>query len=162
MALVKAHNRWVILMSFLAALVAMSYPISTTGIWLRPELIPMLVIYWIMVLPQQSSILQIWCVGCIQDLLQGTPLGLHAMALMVVAYVCLLSYQRMRNYTIWHQTFFVFVIVGLHQLVDSWVHSLQGSAAQTLVFLLPAFTSALLWPLLWMVLERLRVGYRIT
>jgi len=67
----------------------------------------------------------------------------------------------MRNYTLWHQTFFVFVIVGLHQLVDNWVHSLQGNAADSLVFLLPAFTSALIWPLVWLILERIRVSYRI-
>jgi len=159
--MVKSHNRYMILVTFFVALLLAIYPIGSTNGWLRPEFVPMLVIYWVMVMPQQSSIFSLWCLGCAQDLLEGVALGQHAMALMIVAYVCLLSYQRMRNYTLWHQTFFVFVIVGLHQLVDNWVHSLQGNAADSLVFLLPAFTSALIWPLVWLILERIRVSYRI-
>ncbi len=162
MSMVKPHNRWVILMTFIGALVLAIFPIGSANGWLRPEFIPMLVIYWVMVMPQQSSIFSLWCLGCVLDLLEGVALGQHAMALMVVAYVCLLSYQRIRNYTLWHQTFVVFVIIGLHQLVDNWVHSLQGSAAQSLIFLLPAFASALMWPVVWLSLEKLRVSYRVS
>ncbi|MGH1371414.1 MAG: rod shape-determining protein MreD [Cellvibrionaceae bacterium] len=158
----KPHNRFVILLTFLVALILAIFPVGSASGWLRPEFVPVLVIYWVMVMPQQSSIFLLWCLGCVLDLLEGVALGQHAMALMVVAYVCLLSYQRMRNYTLWHQTFFVFVIIGLHQLIDNWVHSLQGNAAQSLVFLLPAFTSALMWPIIWLLLERLRLSYRVT
>lgn len=160
--MVTAHNRHVIFLTYLIALLLMVVPIGWENNWLRPEFVPMLVIYWVMVLPQQSSLLLLWLLGCFQDLLEGAMLGQHAMALMIVAYVCLLSYQRIRNYTLWHQTFFVFVLVGLNQLVDNWVHSLQGSAAPTLVFLLPAFTSALIWPVVWTLLEFLRMRYRIS
>ena len=162
MSMVKPHNRYLILMSFIVALLLAIFPVGSSSVWLRPEFVAMLVIYWVMVMPQQSSIFLLWCLGCVLDLLEGVSLGQHAMAMMVLAYVCLLSYQRMRNYTLWHQTFFVFVLIGLHQLVDNWVHSLRGSAAQSLVFLLPAFTSALLWPLVWLCLEKLRVRYRIS
>jgi len=160
-ALVQSNNRWVIFLSFMVALLLVVYPLSGDNRWLRPEFMPMLVIYWVMNLPQQSSMLSVWGLGCAQDLLEGSVLGQHALALMAVTYVCLLSYQRMRNYVIWHQAFFVFVIVGLHQLIDNWVHSLGGNAAPSLVFLLPAFTSALLWPLLWLYLEKLRIQYRV-
>lgn len=162
MSMVKPHNRYLILVTFVVALLLAIFPVGADSGWLRPEFVAMLVIYWVMVMPQQSSIFLIWCLGCVLDLLEGVSLGQHAMAMMVLAYVCLLSYQRMRNYTLWHQTFFVFVLIGLHQLVDNWVHSLRGSAAQSLVFLLPAFTSALLWPLVWLCLEKLRVRYRIS
>ncbi len=162
MSMAKPHNRYVILLTFAAALILAIFPIGNANGWLRPEFVPVLVIYWVMVMPQQSSIFLLWCLGCVLDLLEGVALGQHAMALMVVAYVCLLSYQRMRNYTLWHQAFFVFVIIGLHQLIDNWVHSLQGNAAQSLVFLLPAFTSALMWPIIWLALEKLRLSYRVS
>jgi rod shape-determining protein MreD len=162
MELVKAHNRLVIWLSFLLALLLMIFPLPQEAAWFRPEFVPMLVVYWTLVMPQQSSMLFIWVLGCSQDMLEGGTLGQHAMALMVVAYVCLLTYQRMINYTLWQQTFFVFVLVGLYQLVDNWVHSLQGNAAHSLIFLLPAVTSAVIWPVLWLLLERLRYRYRIT
>ncbi len=162
MSLIAAHNRWVIAVTFVIALLLMIVPLGWKSGWLRPELVAMLVIYWVLVLPQQSSMLLFWLLGCVQDLIEGVALGQHAMALMVVAYVCLLSYQRIRNYTLWYQAFYIFILVGLHQLVNNWVHSLHGSAAPSLAFLLPAVTSAMLWPALWLLLERLRQSFRIT
>ena len=111
--------------------------------------------------PQQMSMLAFWAIGLLQDILEGSPLGLHALALMGVAYVCLLSYQRLRNYVLWHQALVVFVIVGVHQLVDNWVHSLSGAAADSLRFLWPAVVSGALWPLVWLLLERWRLRYQI-
>lgn len=159
---VKAHNRWVVVCSYLLALLLAAFPLSPPNGWLRPEFVAVLVIYWLMVMPQQTSMMVIWVVGCLQDLMSGVALGQHAMALMVVAYVALLSYQRMLNATVWRQMFAVFVLLGLHQLVINWVHSLSGAAAPSLVFLLPAFVSALLWPVFYMMLERVRRYWHVT
>lgn len=155
------HNRHVILLTYLAALLFAIVPLETELLWWRPELLALLVIYWVLVMPEQTSILTIWLLGCLLDLLDGAPLGQHAMGLMVIAYLCLLSYQRVRNYTFWHQAFFVFVFIGLYQLVGNWVHSLRGSPAASLHFLLSAFTSALLWPPMFVLLERLRLRFHI-
>jgi rod shape-determining protein MreD len=162
MSLGKPNNRWVIWLGFVVALLLMVFPLSPSIQWLRPEWIALLVIYWIMVLPQQISLSALCAIGLFLDVLEGSLLGQHALALMGTAYVCLLSHQRLRNYVLWHQALVVFMMVGIHQLVDNWVHSLSGSAAQSLVFLMPALTSALMWPVLWLVLERWRVRYRVT
>ncbi len=162
MSLVKSHNRWLILLSFILALLCMVFPLFDAWQWWRPEFLALLVIYWVMMLPQQLSMLLIWCVGCLQDLLAGVALGQHALSLLVVAYVCLLSYQRIRNYVIWKQSFFIFVIIGLHQLIGNWVHSLYGGGAKSLIFLLPALTTAFIWPLAWIFLESMRRKFRVS
>ena len=162
MSEVKPHNRWLVWVGFLISLLLMIYPLSPQLQWFRPEWVALLVIYWTIKLPLQVSLTPIWLLGLFLDVLEGSLLGLHALALMGVVYVCLLTYQRFQNYVLWHQSLLVFVMVGIHQLVDNWVHSLSGSAAQSLIFLLPALISALAWPLLWIVLEQVRVRYRIT
>ncbi|BFM14945.1 rod shape-determining protein MreD [Maricurvus nonylphenolicus] len=163
MSLDKAHNRWVIWLGFFVGCLLTVFPLSAQMQWLRPEWIALLVIYWTLVMPLQISITLLWVVGLFLDILEGSLLGSHALALMAVVYVCLLSYQRLRNYVLWHQTVIVFMVVGIHQLIDNWVHSLTGSSASSpLVFLMPAFTSALVWPVVWLVLERFRVQYRVT
>jgi len=160
--LIKAHNRWVITATFGLALFLTVFPVAATLRWFRPEFITLLVIYWVLVMPQQFSLLHLWLLGCAVDLLVGSVLGQHSLALMVVTYICMLSYQRVRSYALWQQSAFVFLIIGLQQLVGNWVHSLSGSTPPSLVFLMPALVSALVWPFLSLYLDRLRLRLHVS
>lgn len=162
MALIKPHNRWVVTSTFVFALLLTVVPVGEKLRWFRPEFITLLVVYWVLVMPQQLSLLRLWLLGCAVDLIVGSMLGQHALALMIVAYVCMLSYQRVRSYALWQQSTFVFLIVGLQQLVANWVHSLSGSTPPSLVFLMPALASALVWPFLFIYLERFRLRLRVS
>lgn len=157
------HCLWAIALSLLFSLLLMVWPLSAANQWLRPEWTALLIIYWAIVCPQHSSLLLVWGTGIVLDILEGTLLGQHALSLMGVSYICLLSYQRLRNYVVLHQALIVFVMVGISQLIDHWVHSLAGGTVQgsSLKFLLPALMSALVWPLLWIGMERLRWRFRI-
>jgi len=154
-------NRWMMLASVLLALLLAVYPLPGVGPWMRPEFVVLLAIYWVMVLPQAAGPGLIWLVGLFQDVVEGAVLGQHAFALVVIAYICQLSYQRLRNYALWQQAGLVFVLVGIHQLLGNWVYSLSGGTSKSLLFLLPAFTSALCWPLLVVGMNRLRFHYRL-
>lgn len=158
----RSQARYVILASYLFAIVFAALPLGPSLAWWRPELLALTVIYWVLVMPEQTSMLVIFVAGCMLDLLEGSALGQHAMGLMVISYLCVLSYQRVRNYRFWHQAFFVFVFIGLYKLVGNWVHGLRGSAAQSLEFLLPALISALIWPLVWKILERIRLHHHVS
>ena len=52
--------------------------------------------------------------------------------------------------------------LGINQLVCQWVQNLEGAGARSLLFLLPAFSSALLWPVVLHVLRSLRRYYRVS
>jgi len=115
------------------------YPLPLSWGWFRPAFVALIVIYCSIVLPQHFGVGAAWFVGLLQDIIEFSTLGQHALALMAVAYVCHLSYQRIRNYALWQQSAWVFILVGIHQLFWNWVHSLQGTAASPLMFLIPAF-----------------------
>ncbi|MGQ9426186.1 rod shape-determining protein MreD [Gilvimarinus sp. F26214L] len=133
--------------SFLVALLLGVVPLPQGAAWFRPEFVALLVIYWTMALPDHMGVGMAFIVGLLQDLVESSALGQHALALVVVAYVCVLSYRRIRNYALWQQSGWVFILVGIHQLFWNWVNSLTGPSAQSLIFLLPALISALIWPL---------------
>jgi len=158
----QANNRWVIGFCLVFSLILAVFPLSMELRWFRPEFIALLVIYWVTTLPEHFGVGFAWCAGILLDIVQGSVIGEHALALVVVAYVCQLSYQRIRNYGVWKQACWVFVLVGIHQLFCNWVHSLSGYTASPRVFLLPAFVSALLWPLVMIFFERLRLNFRIS
>lgn len=153
----QTHNLGVVALTFFIALLLSIYPLPASWAWFRPEFVAILVIYWIVTLPQQIGVGFAWTVGLVQDVVENATIGQHALALVPVAYVCLFSYQRMRNYALWQQSAWVFILVGLHQLFWHWVHSLGGTTADNLIFLVPALVSALIWPLMVILLEWLRI-----
>lgn len=136
----------IIAFSVLAALVLSVYPLPMDMRWWRPEFVLIVAIYWIFFMPLTVSFTLLCALGLFQDLLEGVPFGQHSLGLVIVAYICILSYQRVRNFSIWRQSAWIFVLVGIAQLTDNWVQGMAGRPLSGVQFLYPALTSALLWP----------------
>ena len=152
----------VLVFTIFIALLLSVLPLSGPLVYLRPELVCILVIYWITVAPQSVGTIYAFLIGITQDIVEGTVWGCHAMALSIVAYFCLLSYQRIANYSVWHQTVWVGVIIGVHQLVVGWIQGIAGYHPTPSQVLLSTIVSALFWPLAYLGLNRIRNFYRIS
>lgn len=157
-----AHGYWVILLSFTVAYVLAVLPLPLWLLWARPEWVALALIYWVIALPQRVGILTALLLGVGLDALEGAVIGQNAFALVVVALLALILYQRLRVYSLPQQAGVVFILVGINQLVCQWVQNLEGAGAPTLLFLLPAFSSALLWPVALHTLRGLRRHYRVS
>lgn len=158
----KTQSYLLIGATFFIALLLAVYPLPLEWRWWRPEFVVLVTIYWIFTIPLGTSLVLLCLLGIFQDLLEGVPFGQHGLALVIVAYICLLSYQRVRNYSIWKQSGWIFVLVGIAQLTDNWVQAMSGRPLSGMVFLYPAFASACVWPACYFVLEALRRHYRIS
>jgi len=150
-----------VVVSLLLANLLAVFPLSRDFALLRPEFVCLLVIYWVMYAPQYVSMSYAWVIGLTQDVVEGYVWGAHALSLTVVAYICLVSYQRIRNYSIWHQAIWVFILVGVHQVLCSWVQGIAGYKLSFASLLLPTMISALFWPVLTAILLRLKKLYTI-
>ena len=87
-----------------------------------------------------------WVLGLAEDVLYGTLLGQNALILALITFLVLTLHQRLRMFPMWQQCLVLLVVFGLAQLVQLWLNALTGNRPPTLVFLLPALVSALLWP----------------
>ncbi|MCB1842619.1 MAG: rod shape-determining protein MreD [Halioglobus sp.] len=152
----------VILLTFLGAYLLAVVPMPQWLLWARPEWVALTLVYWVIALPHRVGIASALLLGVGLDLLEGALLGQNAFALVVVATLSQVLYQRLRLYSLWQQSSVIFVLVGINQLICQWVQNLQGVGAQSLLFLLPAVSSALLWPVILLVLRSLRRTYRVT
>ena len=152
----------VILATFLIAAILAIMPFPLWLQWGRPEWLALTLIYWSIALPQRVGIATALALGIALDVLEGAVLGQNAFALVVVVFLSLLLYQRLRVYSLWQQSGVVFILVGINQLICQWVQNLEGMGATSLLFLLPAFTSALLWPVVLTSLRGLRREFRVT
>ena len=129
--------------------------------YLRPDWVALVLIYWIIALPHRIGILTAWTMGLISDVLLGSLLGQHALALVVIAYISASLYQRLRMFSVWQQALIVFAILGVNQLLNFWVESIAGQAQWSMWYLLPSVSGALLWPWIFLMLRYLRRRFNV-
>ena len=157
----RAQGYWVILASFFVAYVLAVLPMPLWLQWARPEWVALTMIYWAIALPHRVGLITALLLGLMLDIVEGAVMGQNAFALVVVALLCLTLYQRLRVFSLWQQAGTVFVLIGINQLVCQWVQNLDGVGARSLLFLLPAVSSALLWPLVLHLLRQVRRHYMV-
>jgi rod shape-determining protein MreD len=147
--------------SLLAALLMAVFPLSPSTSIYRPELLCLLVIYWVLYSPHQVGVGVAWCLGLLQDVVEDGVWGGHALALALVAYIGTMSYRRLRTYSMSQQAFWIFVFVGIHQLFANWIQGLNGYAAPARYMIISALVSAACWPLLVLLMRWVQQRYRI-
>lgn len=158
----RANGRGIIAATLAIAILFSVIPLPDWARWARPEWVAMVLIYWVIALPHRVGIGSAFLTGLILDVVEGSSLGENAFALAIVAYLALSLYQRMRMYAFWQQSGIVFVLIGLNQLLCHWVQTLTTKVVPTLLFLLPALVSALLWPTAMLLLRKIRRQFAVT
>ena len=157
-----AHGLWVVVVTIFLALILSISPLDAEIAWARPDCLLLILVYWLLMLPERVGVIICWCCGILLDILQGAVLGQNAFALAVVAYIIQVSYQRLRMFSIGKQAAFVFLLELFHILVDQWAQNINGVAQTHWFVFLPALTTGLLWLLVRPVvawLQRLFVVY---
>jgi rod shape-determining protein MreD len=69
--------------------------------------------------------------------------------------------RRLRMFPLWQQSLVLLVVFGLAQLVQLWLNALTGNRPPTLLFVLPALVSGLLWPWISVVLRGIQRRYGV-
>ena len=158
----RAHSIWVILLSFFIAYLLAIVPFPEWAMNYRPEWEPMILIYWAMALPYRVGIGSAWAAGLVLDVLEGSTLGVNALALVVVAYVALSLHLRMRMFLTLKQSGLVLALVGLNLMLCNWLQIVTGqSVSSNLMFLMAAVTSAVIWPSLFQLLRQIRRSFDV-
>jgi rod shape-determining protein MreD len=156
---------WLILLSLIIALLLAilhlpeSWP-QWLG-WLRPAWVAMVVFFWVMELPQRMGLVSAWAIGILLDVLYADPLGLNGALLATITYVGWRFYERLRMYSIIQQGVVIFVLVLLGECIKVIVQDLVYDRGWSWGVFLPAFTSLLLWPFLYLLLQRLKLRARV-
>ena len=128
----------------------------------RPEWVPLVLIYWVMALPYRVGIGWAWLAGIILDILEGSTLGLNAMALVIIAYLTLSLHLRLRMFSTVQQAGIVLVLIGINLLISHWLQLLTGqTVSSNIMFLIATLTSAVIWPSLFQILRYIRRSFDV-
>ncbi len=156
------RSRWVIISTFIAALMLTMIPLPEWAELARPEWVSLVLIYWCMALPDRVGIYTAWFLGLILDVIHGSLLGQYALSLAVVAYFTLTFYQRLRIYGIWQQAFMVMILTLFQLLFIVWIRGVIGQAPNSYYYWMPALTTMILWPWTYLVLRDIRRHFRVS
>ncbi len=153
--------RWLIAVSIILVLLLSVIPLPFVWQQWRPEFMALLVIYWATYSPDYFGVFMAWVSGILLDVVELLPLGYHSLGLIIIAYLANLAYQRIRSYALWQQAVWVFILVGIYQLLCNWVSGLMNKPIETNEFLIAAVFTAFLWPLWVMTFRMIRIRFRI-
>ena len=157
----RSRNLWVIWVSFALALLLSVAPMPAFMETGRPLWLALFLTAWTLALPHRVGMTTAWVLGLAADVLYGTLLGQNALILTFITFLVLSLHQRLRMFPMWQQSLVLLVVFGLAQLVQLWLNALTGNRPPTLLFILPALVSALLWPWISFGLRGLRRRYKI-
>lgn len=147
---------WVIVASFLLAVMLTLMPLPTWAELLRPEWVAMTLIYWTMALPRHVGVGVGWTIGLLMDVLRGALLGQNALGFALVAFFASRFHQRVRVFPLWQQAVSVGLFLFPYMLLSLWVRGIVDRSPGTWWYWAPLATSMLLWPAVFLVLRHLR------
>lgn len=94
--------------------------------------------------------------GLLVDTLHGTLLGQHALALVIIIYINLNLHQRIRVLSLPQQSFYVFSLLFINQVIVVWVEGIMGRPPPLLAFISAPVIGMLIWPWAFVILRDIR------
>lgn len=137
-----------IVLSFLVAFIFTIAPLPNWLHWFYPQWIVLVLIYWILVLPEFFGIFAAWLVGIFLDLLYNTVLGEHAIGLVVICYFLLKFHARINFFSLWQKTAVILLLLLSYQSIIIIFEYGMGKPVVIWMYLLSTLISAIFWPYL--------------
>ncbi len=149
-----------IVVSFIVAFVFSVLVLPHAVAYMRPEWVAIVVIYWVIKVPGQVGVVVAWLMGLLLDVLEGGLLGVNALSLAVVAYLILTMHQRIKLFPLIQQSFTVFLVVGIHLMIGHFIRNVTGNPVSGMGYLIPALSSAIIWPVVYLLIDKLVIKFR--
>ncbi|HHE8745441.1 TPA: rod shape-determining protein MreD [Haemophilus influenzae] len=123
---------------------------------LKPAWLVLVLLYWILAIPNKVSIGWSFLLGLTWDLVLGSTLGVHALVLSTSMYIIAKNYLILRNLSLWFQSLLVVLFVFIIRLLIFLVEFSLHTAFFHWQAILGAFASGLLWPWVFLLMRKIR------
>lgn len=151
-------SRWRLWAVLLVAAMLTAVPLPPGLDPFRPPWVTMGIVYWAMMWPRRCGIATAWLLGLILDLLQGSLLGQHALALSVVAYLTLRFHLQIRIFPLWQLTMTAFALLAIDAFIVFWIDGIAGAPTGDATRWLQVVAGAVVWPPVMAIFDRVRIG----
>lgn len=141
--------------SIVIGLLLQLVPLSSTIAHWRPQFVLLIVFYWLFRSPFLHGVTFAWLSGLLLDIFVGELLGRHAIVFALCAYSIRLIQQRLHHFGVIHQAMLVLFMVLVSQLLLHSITLIFRIGWEGSLSIAPAMTSAIIWPLLVLLANRL-------
>lgn len=145
-----------IFLSLVTGLILIILPLPEAVQFYRPHWVALVLIYWSMALPERVGLWIAFISGIVVDVSQGTLLGQHALALVIIISINLNLYQRIRVMSLVQQALYVFGLLIIAQAVIIWVEGVMGRQIPIVTYFGAPFVGMLIWPWVYVILRDIR------
>lgn len=155
-------GRLVIAGSLLLALVLSILPLPELIAPFRPDWLLIALVYWGIALPHRANVGAAFFTGLLLDVVLGSVLGMHALALVIPIYLAASQFQRMRNYSVWQQSFVLGALAVLNKLLIFWVAYMNRDIQLDYHYFWSIVSTMVFWPWVFLLLRKCRRQFSLT
>ena len=154
-------NNFFVIFSSLVLALALTIITFTLGEYC-PDWLYLVVIYWILAVPDSIGLITAWFIGLLSDVAFGSILGSNALTFVIIAFIIIKTYKFVRYLTVYQQSIIIFLLLFVKQTILMWIDGIVGVEIVSFsVYYWSIFTSALAWPLVFFTLRFIRRKYNV-
>jgi rod shape-determining protein MreD len=151
--ILKPATTGFIVFTLLAAVLINLLPWGGWGLWVRPDFVVLVLLYWCIDQPRKIGFGVAWLLGLAMDVSDGSLLGQHALAYTVVAYAGIALHRRVQRFSITPQVLHVIPLLLLNDVMVLLIRLVAGSDFPGYWYFFGSVIGALLWPALSFLLK---------
>ena len=134
---------------------ARTRPLATWFQAFKPAWLVLVLLYWVLAIPNKVSIGWAFLLGLVWDLILGSTLGIHALVLSVTIYLWQ-NYLVLRNLSLWFQSLLVIAFVFIVKLAIFLVEFSLHTAFFNWQEIFGALASGILWSWVFLLMRKMR------
>ena len=151
---------WVLPVSLVVALLLGLLPLPGPLQPLRPFWLALVLAYWVIEAPVRAGLGLAFCVGLAADLAYGGLLGQYALRLVIMAFILQRFRARLRFFPMSQQALAIGGLLLNDRIVTTVLHLTLGVAPHPDLAWAAPVLGMLLWPLVFVLLDAVRLGRR--
>ena len=128
-----------------AAFFANLLPWSGALLWVKPDFVALLVLYWCIEQPRRIGFVAAWLLGLFMDVADGTLFGQHALAYSILAYAGIVLHRRVLGFTGSAQVLHVVLLLLMNDLIVLAIRMGAGADFPGFQYFIGSFVAGALW-----------------
>ena len=156
----RRESRGLFFLTVITAALLSLLPVPEMLLPFKPYWVALVMIYWSLETTDMVSLGLAFFIGLLFDILTSSLMGLHGLSLVVMVFLVQRFRSRLRFFPPWQQALSVLGLLVNDRIILIWITALLGESMPTWQYWLPPLAGMVLWPWLFLLLDRIRARTR--